>query len=69
MALRRPIVYDVFKLCGMHGSGRLRQLSIAMLRSICEHFDIDVGNIKGPWKATYLSEGPNWGGGGGGFDG
>ena len=47
VALRHPIVFDVFNLCDMHGSGKLRQLSVAMLCSICEHFDIDVGNIKG----------------------
>ena len=55
VALRHPIVFDVFNLRDMHGSGKLRQLSVAMLRSICEHFDIDVGNIKGRRKAPYLS--------------
>ena len=55
VALRHPIVFDVFNLCGMHGSGKLRQLSVAMLRSICEHFDIEVENIKGRRKAPYLS--------------
>ena len=39
----------------MHGLGKLRQLSVAMIRSICEHFDIDVGNIKGRLKAPFLS--------------
>ena len=39
----------------MHGSGKLQQLSLAMLLSICEHFDIYVENIKGRWKAPYLS--------------
>ena len=34
---------------------KMQQLSVAMLRSICEHFDIDVGNIKGRQKAPYLS--------------
>ena len=53
--LRHPIVFDIFNLCEMHGSGKLRQLSAAMLRSICEHFEIDVGNIKGRRKAPYLS--------------
>ena len=46
VTLRHPIVFDVFNLCDMHGSGKLRQLSLAMLLSICEHFDIYVGNIK-----------------------
>ena len=55
VALRHPVVFDIFNLCDMHGSGKLRQLSVATLRSICEHFDIDVENIKGRRKAPYLS--------------
>ena len=55
VALRHPIVFDVFNLCDMHGSAKLRQLSLAMLLSICEHFDICVGNIKERRKAPYLS--------------
>ena len=55
VALRHPVVFDVFNLCNMHGSGKLRQLSVAMLRSICEHFDIDVENIKGRRDAPSLS--------------
>ena len=48
VALRRRIVFDVFNLCDMPaGLGKLRQLSLAMLLSICEHFDIYVENIKG----------------------
>ena len=49
-----PIVFDVFNLCDMHGWGKLWQLSVAMLLSICEHIDIDLGNIKGQRKAAYL---------------
>ena len=55
VALKHPVVFDVFNLCDMHGSGKLRQLSVAMPRSICEHFDIDVENIKGRRDAPYLS--------------
>ena len=55
VALRHPVVFDVFNLCDMHGSGKLWQLSVAMLRSICEHFDIDMENIKGRQKAPSLS--------------
>ena len=54
-ALRHPHVFDVFNLTDMHGPSKLRQLSEAMLCSICEHFDIDMGNIKGRRKASYLS--------------
>ena len=55
VALRHPIVFDDFNLCDMHGSGKLRQLSLAMLLSICQHFDIYVENIKGRRKVPYLS--------------
>ena len=55
VALRHPIVFDVFNLCDMHGSSKLQQLSVAMLRSICKHFDNNVGDIKRRRKAPYLS--------------
>ena len=55
VALKHPVVFGVFNWCDMHGSGKLRQLSVAMLSSICEHFDIDAENIKGRRDAPYLS--------------
>ena len=55
VALRHPIIFDTFNLCEMNGSGKLRQLSISVLRSICDYYDIDVANIKGRRKAPYLS--------------
>ena len=55
VALRHPIGFDVFNPCDMHGKGKLGKLSVAMLHSICEHFDIDLGNSKGRRKAHYLS--------------
>ena len=55
VALRYPVVFDVFNLCDMHGSGKLQQLSVAKLRSICEYFDIDVENIEGQRDAPSLS--------------
>lgn len=55
VALRHPIVFDTFNLCDKHGSGKLRQFSVSMLRSICEHFDIEVENIKARLKEPYVS--------------
>ena len=55
VGIRHPIVFDTFNLCDMHKAGKLRHLSVSMLRSICEHFDIEVMNIKGRRKAPYLS--------------
>ena len=61
VALKHPVVLTfsiyvtcVVNLCDMH-AGKLRQLSVAMLRSSCEHFDIDTENIKGRRDAPYLS--------------
>ena len=45
VALRHPIVFDTFNLY-KYGSGKLRKLSVSMLCSICEYFDIEVRNIK-----------------------
>jgi len=36
-----PNCFEVFNQNDIHGSGKLRQLSVAMLRSIFEHSDID----------------------------
>lgn len=55
IALTRPTIYDIFNLCDMYVSGKLRNLSLSMLRNICEHFDIEIGDIKGRKKAPYLS--------------
>ena len=55
VGIRHPIVFNTFNLCDMHKAGKLRLLSVSMLRSICEHFDIEVMNIKGQRKAPYLS--------------
>ena len=55
VGIRHPIVFNTFNLCDMHKAGKLRLLSVSMLCSICEHFDIEVMNIKGQCKAPYLS--------------
>ena len=55
VGIRHPIVFNTFNLCDMHKTGKLQLLSVSMLRSICEHFDIEVMNIKGRHKASYLS--------------
>ena len=55
VALTHLIVYDIFNLCDMYSSSKLQKLNISMLRTICEHFDIQTGSIKGRRKAPYLS--------------
>ena len=59
--LCHPIVFDSFNLCDMSRKNRLGDLSVAMLRTVCEHFDIDVKEITVQRKAPYLTllEEPN----------
>lgn len=40
--LCHPIVFYSFNLCGMSRKNRLGDLSVALLCSVCEHFDINV---------------------------
>ena len=51
--LCHPIVLDSFNLCDMSRMNRLADLSVAMLRTMCEHFDIDVKEITVQCKAPY----------------
>ena len=53
--LCHPIVFDSFNLCDMSRKNRLTDLSVAMLRTVCEHFDIDVKEITVRRKAPYLT--------------
>lgn len=54
--LSHPIVFDTYNLCNIHKAGKMRQLSVAMLRAACEHFELDVGSVRtGRLKAPYIS--------------
>ena len=54
--LSHPIVFDTYNLCTMYKAGKMRQLSVAMLRAACEHFDLSVEGIRtGRLKAPYIS--------------
>ena len=53
--LCHPIVFDSFNLCDMSRENRLGYLSVAMLRTVCEHFDIDVKEITVRHKVPYLT--------------
>lgn len=52
--LCHPIVFDSFNLCDMYRKSRLGDLSVAMLRTVCEHYDMDVKEITVRRKAPYL---------------
>ncbi|XP_078671137.1 uncharacterized protein LOC144911185 [Branchiostoma floridae x Branchiostoma belcheri] len=43
--LRRPVLYDTYNLCDISKRGDLYELGIALLKLICEHFDVDVSSI------------------------
>ena len=52
--LTHPVVYDTYNLCHLVASGGLKKLSVSMLRSICDYFDIDVSNVPRSRKAPYI---------------
>lgn len=54
--LHHPIVYDNLDICAMHKGKRLKdQLSIAMLSTICEYFDIATEGFNSKRKAEYVA--------------
>jgi len=52
--LIHPITYDTFNLCDVYAIRKLTRLSISMLRLICSHFDMDIGNLSQSRKAPYI---------------
>ena len=54
--LSHPIVFETYNLCTMYKAGKMRQLTVAMLRAACEHFDLSVEGIRTVrLKAPYIS--------------
>ena len=39
--VRQPIVYDNLDICALYKEKRLKQLSIDMLRILCNYFDME----------------------------
>ena len=52
--LVHPIVYESFNVCTMDVPKKLKKLTIAMLRTMCEYFDLDVADIPTTRKGTYI---------------
>ena len=52
--LRHPIVYDNLDICALYKEKRLKQLSIAMLRIVCNYFDITTEGFSNKQKAEYI---------------
>ena len=54
--LSHPIVFETYNLCTMYKAGKMRQLSVALLRAACGHFDLSVEGIRTVrLKAPYIS--------------
>jgi hypothetical protein len=43
--IAHPITYDIYNICDMYATNKLKKLSIAMLRLICNHFNMDIDTI------------------------
>ena len=57
--LVHPIVYDTYNVCNLVTTGRLKKLSLPILRQMCEYFHMDVERVTGRRKlpyTTYLSD-------------
>ena len=53
--LRHPVAYDTFDLCAMCHANKLNQLSVAMLKCICEYFDVNKEQLTVRRKAPYIA--------------
>ena len=54
--LEHPIVYDTYNVCSMVILNKLsKQLSVSVLRTMCEYFDLPVNQIKVHRKEPYVT--------------
>lgn len=53
--LQHPITYDNLDLCALYHVNRLNQLSVAVLKNICEYFDINKEQVMLRRKAPYIT--------------
>ena len=54
VALTHPICYDCYDICEFIANSRFSNFSIQTLQKICEHFDIQITEIKVKRKAAYI---------------
>ncbi|KAK3715340.1 hypothetical protein QZH41_001341 [Actinostola sp. cb2023] len=52
--IAHPITYDVYNICEMSATNRLKKLSIAMLRTICSYYNINIEDVPETRKAPYI---------------
>jgi len=53
--LQHPITYDNLDLCALYHANRLNQLSVTVLKYICEYFDINKEQLTLRRKTPYIS--------------
>ena len=53
--LLHPIVFDNLNICAMHRGNRFKQLSVSMLSTICDYFDIPTEGCNQKRKADYIA--------------
>ena len=54
--LRHPIVYDSLNISTLYKEKRLKQLTIAMLRIVCNYFDVATEGFNSKRKAEYIDD-------------
>lgn len=53
--LTHPIIYDNLNICDLYAKSKLKNLTVAVLRSICTYFHIEIETLPQKRKAPYLS--------------
>ena len=52
--LIHPITYDTYNLCELYARNKLTKLSVPILRIICSHFEMEIGNLPLRLKKPYV---------------
>ena len=53
--LTHPIEYDSINLCNLYSTGKITSLTVAILKEICLHLDIDIAGVeKSRKKAPFI---------------
>ncbi|KAK3722873.1 hypothetical protein QZH41_020449, partial [Actinostola sp. cb2023] len=56
VGLAHPITYDIYNLCDMCSSSKLKNLSIPLLKDICTSFDINTSDVTIRRKQPYIQK-------------
>lgn len=56
LALKRPIVYDIYNLCELASQKKLSDFSIEVLKDICTSFGIDLSDVTVRRKKPYIDK-------------